>query len=167
MSSLLRKYLSDKKELDKRCRSHFSKFSLQHMGYSPLHCATMNGFHLCVIKLLKWGANANLQDEMGCSSLHHAMLKGDIKIIMTLLRHGGNLFLMNKNNATPFDTASMSTKYEILLKLFYFEGKVYHDLFENQNHCIFILGCQFMLCAQMMIWYLPNQAFFPHKETMP
>ena len=123
MASKLRSCLTNPDVLHQRCVSHFSEASLEHMGYSPLHCTIMNGFLSCTIKLLKWGANPNLQDEQGYTPLHVAMVKGDISFIMALLRHGGNLFQVDSKNRTPFDIAEYCTKYTVLMKLFCFEGE--------------------------------------------
>ena len=119
----LRKHIIDEDGLSHRCSSHHSQHSLKHMGYSPLHCATMNNFFPCVLKLLKWGANANLPDECGCTPLHLAMVRGNIKVIMALLRYGGNLFQVDNEDKTPFDMAKGSTQLNVLMKLFHFEGR--------------------------------------------
>ena len=131
MVSGLREHIINEDGLSQRCSSHYSQHSLKHMGYSPLHCATMNDFVPCVLKLLKWGANANLPDESGCTPLHLAMVRGNIKVIMALLRYGGNLFQTDHEDKTPFDMADVGTKYNVLMKLFYFEGR--YTFFEGRN----------------------------------
>ena len=128
ISSELRKYLFGLDSLNQRCQSHRSEYSLAHMGYSPLHCATMNGFFLCAVKLLKWGANPNLQDEIGSTPLHLAMAKGNVKIIMRLLRHGGDLFRKDHAGKSPFDLANAATNLKVLMNLFYFEGMSINNL---------------------------------------
>ena len=128
LSSELRKYLHSLDALHQRCQSHFSKSSLLDVGWSPLHCATMNGHSMCVMKLLKWGANPNLQDEFGCTPLHLAMARGNIKIIMQLLRHGGNLLQEDLDGKSPLYMGNMATNLKFLMSLLYFEGMSTNNL---------------------------------------
>lgn len=126
-------------DLTKRCRSHFisNPASASNVGYSPLHCVVMNDFYLCVIKLLKWGADPNLQDESGSTPLHLAAERGIWKIALLLLKYGGNFFLPNNKGQTAFDMANALTKREILESIFVYESKL-DKLLHSLPHFTFI-----------------------------
>ena len=124
--SKLEKLVRCTDDLTKRCRSHFisNPASAINVGYSPLHCVVMNKFHKCVLKLLRWGANPNLQDESGSTPLHLAADRGMWKTALLLLKYGGNFFLPNNKGQTAFDLADPLTKREILECMFVFESKL-------------------------------------------
>ena len=69
-------------------------------GRSPLHLTTERGDKEATEKLLKHGANPNVQDARGNSPLHIACQKKDIQTATCILKYNGRL-LTNRDNETP------------------------------------------------------------------
>lgn len=74
---------------------------------TPLHIATIMGREDVVQKLIKAGADVNVQDKRSWSSLHHAALAGNRVIINLLIAAGADEKALSDTNGT----------YQSLLKL--------------------------------------------------
>ncbi len=73
-------------------------------GRSPLHLAVQTFASLAIIdRLLKAGANLNIQDIYGATPLHYAVLLGRVGIIIHLINAGASLDIPDNKGNKPFD----------------------------------------------------------------
>uniref|UniRef100_A0A8C9ZKS1 Oxysterol-binding protein n=1 Tax=Sander lucioperca TaxID=283035 RepID=A0A8C9ZKS1_SANLU len=73
------------------------------LGWTPLHLACYFGHMDAVEKLLKAGADANLQNNMGDTPLHKAAYTGRKEIVLLLLRYDACSNIINGTAQIPKD----------------------------------------------------------------
>ncbi|XP_031150050.1 oxysterol-binding protein-related protein 1 isoform X1 [Sander lucioperca] len=82
---------------------NFRSRSKASLGWTPLHLACYFGHMDAVEKLLKAGADANLQNNMGDTPLHKAAYTGRKEIVLLLLRYDACSNIINGTAQIPKD----------------------------------------------------------------
>ncbi|MBU1090314.1 MAG: ankyrin repeat domain-containing protein, partial [Candidatus Omnitrophica bacterium] len=67
-----------------------------------------------VEKLIKNGANLNMQDANGDTALHHAAALGDLKMVKLLLKSGAEPEALNEKYRCPIDRAKLRNHQEVV-----------------------------------------------------
>lgn len=70
--------------------------SLDNVGKTPLHYASIYGNGFAVRVLLAYGANSNLRDAKRSTALHYALSEGSVSVVKTLVEAGGDLTLLDQ-----------------------------------------------------------------------
>jgi len=79
-----------------------------------LHIAAYEGDVERVKKLLKKGADPNVQEEHGRMPLHVAVYKGHVDVVRLLLEHGADPNIQNKDGETPLHNAALQGHVDIV-----------------------------------------------------
>ena len=84
--------LGDAEALDESLNSghHPDDADIDWGSRTALHLASSGGYRLCVVLLLKRGANVNITRYDDATPLHCACEIGNVEIVMLLLNHGAN-----------------------------------------------------------------------------
>lgn len=77
--------------------------SRDHVGATPLHVASANGYLSVVEFLLDQHAATDLKDNDGWQPIHAAACWGHLEVLELLVQNGADLNAQTKNHETPFD----------------------------------------------------------------
>jgi len=84
-------------------------------GFTPLHCACLNGSIQLIRYLLHSGATVNVKDSVEWTPLHFAVMSNHVEATSLLLEHGADPMLTNHQGTTALDLAvSLKIKYLLL-----------------------------------------------------
>ncbi|KAK2871029.1 hypothetical protein Q8A67_023556 [Cirrhinus molitorella] len=79
--------------------------SMNHLGQTPLFCASLLGFASVAEKLLQYGANPNHRCNDGSTPIHAAVFSSNPWLLSSLLDAGGDLRLHDDQGQMPKDWA--------------------------------------------------------------
>ena len=93
-----------------------------HVGFSPMHCATFGDHSQSLKILLGWeDGDANCTDPVdGRTPVHIAASKGFVRCLKLLLKSGGNIFAKDKQGKTPLAIATEACR--VVFFQHYIEG---------------------------------------------
>ncbi|KAK7120668.1 hypothetical protein R3I94_020605 [Phoxinus phoxinus] len=103
----LHRYTIDKKvaKVEKVLKKGVGVDSMNHLGQTPLFCASLLGYGSVAEKLLQYGANPNHRCNDGSTPIHAAVFSCDPWLLSSLLDAGGDLRLHDDQGRTPKDWA--------------------------------------------------------------
>ncbi|CAM4729770.1 unnamed protein product [Leuciscus chuanchicus] len=107
LPALLHRYTIEKKvaKLEKVLKKGVGVDSMNHLGQTPLYCASLLGFVSVAEKLLQYGANPNHRCNDGSTPIHAAVFSCNPWLLSSLLDAGGDLRLHDDQGRTPKDWA--------------------------------------------------------------
>jgi len=86
-------------------------------GFSPLHLATMNGYHSIAELLIKYKADITAGDCNGSTPLHVASCHGMSALVVLLANSGADINATSLNGSTPLHSAATCFAKEVLRPL--------------------------------------------------
>ncbi|XP_043107085.1 inactive serine/threonine-protein kinase TEX14-like isoform X1 [Puntigrus tetrazona] len=103
LSALLHKYTIEKKvaKMEKVLKKGVGVDSINHLGQTPLFCASLLGFASVAEKLLQYGANPNHRCNDGSTPIHAAVFSCNPWLLSSLLDAGGDLRLHDDQGRMP------------------------------------------------------------------
>ncbi|KAI7793766.1 putative inactive serine/threonine-protein kinase TEX14 [Triplophysa rosa] len=107
LPALLHSYTSEKKvaKMEKILKKGVDVDSMNHLGQTPLFCASLLGFANIAEKLLEYGANPNHRCIDLSTPVHAAVFSCNPRLLSSLLDAGGDLRLHDDQGRTPRDWA--------------------------------------------------------------
>ncbi|KAL1266474.1 hypothetical protein QQF64_002149 [Cirrhinus molitorella] len=107
LSALLHRYTIEKKvaKVEKVLKKGVPVDSMNHLGQTPLFCASLLGFASVAEKLLQYGANPNHRCNDGSTPIHAAVFSSNPWLLSSLLDAGGDLRLHDDQGQMPKDWA--------------------------------------------------------------
>ncbi|XP_077098427.1 uncharacterized protein tex14 isoform X1 [Siphateles boraxobius] len=107
LPALLHRYTIEKKvaKVEKVLKKGVGVDSMNHLGQTPLFCASLLGFASVAEKLLQYGANPNHRCNDGSTPIHAAVFSCNPWLLSSLLDAGGDLRLHDDQGRTPKDWA--------------------------------------------------------------
>ncbi|XP_050977727.1 uncharacterized protein LOC127172487 isoform X2 [Labeo rohita] len=107
LSALLHRYTIEKKvaKVEKVLKKGVGVDSMNHLGQTPLFCASLLGFASVAEKLLQCGANPNHRCNDGSTPVHAAVFSCNPWLLSSLLDAGGDLRLHDDQGRMPKDWA--------------------------------------------------------------
>ncbi|XP_058645760.1 uncharacterized protein LOC131548481 isoform X1 [Onychostoma macrolepis] len=107
LSALLHRYTIEKKvaKVEKVLKKGVGVDSMNHLGQTPLFCASLLGFASVAEKLLQYGANPNHRCNDGSTPIHAAVFSCNPWLLSSLLDAGGDLRLHDDQGRMPKDWA--------------------------------------------------------------
>ncbi|XP_056127514.1 uncharacterized protein LOC130105518 isoform X3 [Rhinichthys klamathensis goyatoka] len=107
LPALLHRYTIEKKvaKVEKVLKKGVGVDSMNHLGQTPLFCASLLGFVSVAEKLLQFGANPNHRCNDGSTPIHAAVFSCNPWLLSSLLDAGGDLRLHDDQGRTPKDWA--------------------------------------------------------------
>ncbi|XP_048036788.1 inactive serine/threonine-protein kinase TEX14-like isoform X2 [Megalobrama amblycephala] len=107
LPALLHRYTIEKKaaKVEKVLKKGVRVDSMNHLGQTPLFCASLLGFVSVAEKLLQYGANPNHRCNDGSTPIHAAVFSCNPWLLSSLLDAGGDLRLHDDQGRTPKDWA--------------------------------------------------------------
>uniref|UniRef100_A0A9J8BQR6 Protein kinase domain-containing protein n=1 Tax=Cyprinus carpio carpio TaxID=630221 RepID=A0A9J8BQR6_CYPCA len=107
LSALLHRYTIEKKvaKVEKVLKKGVEVDSMNHLGQTPLFCASLLGFASVAEKLLQYGANPNHRCNDGSTPVHAAVFSCNPWLLSSLLDAGGDLRLHDDQGRVPKDWA--------------------------------------------------------------
>ncbi|KAA0704087.1 Inactive serine/threonine-protein kinase TEX14 [Triplophysa tibetana] len=107
LPSLLHSYTTEKKvaKMEKILKKGVNVDCMNHLGQTPLYCASLLGFTNIAEKLLEYGANPNHRCIDLSTPVHSAVFSCNPRLLSSLLDAGGDLRLHDDQGRTPRDWA--------------------------------------------------------------
>ncbi|XP_042588769.1 uncharacterized protein LOC109096416 isoform X3 [Cyprinus carpio] len=107
LSALLHRYTIEKKvsKVENVLKKGVGVDSMNHLGQTPLFCASLLGFASVAEKLLQYGANPNHRCNDGSTPVHAAVFSCNPWLLSSLLDSGGDLRLHDDQGRMPKDWA--------------------------------------------------------------
>ncbi|KAG1970412.1 inactive serine/threonine-protein kinase TEX14-like [Pimephales promelas] len=107
LPALLHRYTIEKKvaKVEKVLKKGVGVDSINHLGQTPLFCASLLGFVSVAEKLLQYGANPNHRCNDESTPIHAAVFSCNPWLLSSLLDAGGDLRLHDDQGRTPKDWA--------------------------------------------------------------
>ncbi|XP_055064146.2 uncharacterized protein tex14 isoform X2 [Misgurnus anguillicaudatus] len=107
LPALLHKYTIEKRvpKVEKILKKGVDVDSINHLGQTPLFCASLLGFANVAEKLLEYGANPNHRCTDLSTPVHAAVFSCNPRLLSSLLDAGGDLRLHDDKGRTPRDWA--------------------------------------------------------------